>query len=196
MASQVTTGKCNTGERSGCLLRHRELKIDSSGEILVKGKTLFLGYLKKTAVELPLDADGWFHTGDIGKLDRKGFLTVFGRIDNMFISGGENIHPEEIESWLLKINGVEQALVVGLPDEDFGMRPAAFVKYSDRNIVAEKEIAAELEKSLPRFKIPRIYFDWPENLAEGALKLPRAGFLKLAKEFMAKRSPQTQEVSP
>ncbi len=195
MASQVTTGKCNKGSHSGMLLQHRELKIDSGGEILVKGKTLFLGYLKKSAVELPLDSEGWFHTGDIGQLDSKGFLAVLGRIDNMFISGGENVHPEEVESWLLKIEGVEQALVVGLADEEFGMRPAAFVKFSEGKVISEKEIIAELEKSLPRFKIPRIYFDWPENLAEKALKLPRAAFLKLAKALMAKRSPQTQEVS-
>jgi len=195
MASQVTTGKCEKGSHSGKLLQHRELKIGTDGEIMVKGKSLFLGYVNKNAVELPVDADGWFHTGDIGKLDRKGFLTVHGRKDNMFISGGENIHPQEIESWLLKIEGVEEALVVGISDEEFGMRPVAFVKFSEGKVISEKEIMAELEKSLPRLKIPRIYFEWPEHLAEGALKLPRASFLKLAKELTVSRFGQTQEVS-
>ncbi len=195
MASQVTTGKCIRGTHSGKLLKYREIKIASDNEILVKGATLFEGYIKNDKIELPVDSDGWFHTGDMGRLDRSGFMTVLGRQDNMFISGGENIHPEEIELQLLKIEGVEAALVVGLSDREFGMRPAAFVKFSEEHVKSEKEMTAELEKSLPRFKIPRFYFDWPEHLSEGALKLPRSAFLKLAQDLTAKYSPQTQEVS-
>lgn len=195
MASQVTTGKCERGSHCGSLLRYRELRIAPDGEILVRGKTLFLGYIKDGSVELPIDDEGWFHTGDMGELDSDGFLTVRGRKDSMFISGGENIHPEEIELWLMKIKGIEKALVVGILDEEFGRGPAAFVKFSSGVILSESEIMADLEKSLPRFKIPRIYFDWPEHLDRGALKLPRLEFLNLARELATNRLKQTQEAS-
>src|SRR3990172_9265027 len=162
MASQVTTGQSVKGIHSGKLLSHRELKIASDGEILVKGETLFLGYLDKGDLNLPVDPDGWFNTGDIGGLDAKGFLSVHGRKDNMIISGGENIHPEEIEAHLMRVPGIESALVVGIEDEEFGQRPAAFVKYCENGRIPEKEIIEELEKLLPRFKIPKIYWEWPE----------------------------------
>ncbi len=195
MASQVTAGKSDNGLHSGKLLPLRELKIAADGEILVKGNTLFLGCLKNNAVNLPVDADGWFHTGDIGELDRKGYLTVHGRKDNMIISGGENIHPEEIESWFLQVPGIESALVVGIKDQEFGQRPAAFVKYSDSKRPTEKEIIRELEKLLPRFKIPRTFLEWPEHLADGAFKLPRAEFQKLAAQKRVKRTKKTPVAS-
>ncbi|HEX2898035.1 MAG TPA: o-succinylbenzoate--CoA ligase, partial [candidate division Zixibacteria bacterium] len=156
---------------------------------------LFQGYLKGDSAFLPLDADGWFHTGDMGELNQKGLLTVLGRKDHMFISGGENIHPEEIESHLAKLDGIEQVLVVGIADEEFGARPAAFIKYSNGEVLSQKKITALLEKELPRYKIPKRYFDWPENLDNGALKLPRTEFLKLAESLTPKRRRQTQEVS-
>jgi len=195
MGSQVTTGQSKNALYSGKLLPHRELKIASDGEILVKGETLFLGYLGKGGVNHPVDSDGWFHTGDIGEVDSKGFLSVRGRKDNMLISGGENIHPEEIESHLMQVSGIELAVVVGIEDEEFGQRPAAFVKYSESVCIPEKEIIEELEKSLPRFKIPKIYWEWPEHLAEGALKLPRAEFQKLAAKKRARSPKRTPAVS-
>lgn len=195
MASQVTTGLYAKGSDSGSLLKHREIKIAPAGEILVKGKTLFLGYLESNTIDLPLDSDGWFHTGDMGALNKKELLTVYGRKDHMFISGGENIHPEEIESHLMRLNGIEQVLVVGIKDEEFGARPAAFVKFSQSEPISLKKITVDLEKELPRYKIPKRIFDWPENLDNGALKLPRTEFLKLANNLTAKRRRQTQEVS-
>ncbi len=194
MTSQVTTGKCGKGAESGSLLKYRELEISHEGEILVKGKTLFQGYLKNDSIELPLDSKGWFHTGDMGELNPKGLLTVLGRKDHLFISGGENIHPEEIESHLMKIDGIEQALVVGISDEEFGARPAAFIKYSNGETLSQKEITALLEKELPRYKIPKSFLEWPENLDNGALKLPRTEFLKLAESLLPKLRKQIQEV--
>ena len=68
----------------------------------------------------------------MGQLDKEGYLTVTGRRDNMFISGGENIHPEEIEKALLSIKGVAQAIVVPKEDKEFGQRPIAFIKFAGR----------------------------------------------------------------
>ena len=71
------------------MLRYRELKLGQDGEVLVRGKTLCRGYVQRDQVVLPLDAEGWFATGDIGTLDEAGRLKILGRKDTMFISGGE-----------------------------------------------------------------------------------------------------------
>ncbi|MBW2108894.1 MAG: o-succinylbenzoate--CoA ligase, partial [Deltaproteobacteria bacterium] len=131
MASQVTTTA--PGDRddrlltAGRALDHRQVRV-ACGEILVKGDTLFKGYVDGASTVLPVDAEGWFRTGDLGRMDTDGYLTVLGRKDNMFISGGENIFPEEIERRLRAVPGVEQATVVRVKDTEFGFRPVAFVK--------------------------------------------------------------------
>ena len=129
MSSQVATGKV-TQINQACVkvLPYRQISISPEGEILVKGEVLFKGYVAGAKIHLPL-TNGWFPTGDMGQLDKEGCLTVIGRRDSMFISGGENIHPEEIEKALLSIKGIEQAMVVPKEDKEFGQRPIAFVKF-------------------------------------------------------------------
>ncbi|MCH9024039.1 MAG: o-succinylbenzoate--CoA ligase [candidate division Zixibacteria bacterium] len=191
MASQVTIGKADNHGHSGCLLKHRELKIADDGEILVKGKTLFLGYVENGMAELPLDDQGWFHTSDIGKIDRKGRLTFLGRKDNMLISGGENIFPEEIESYLMQLSYVETAIVVGIKDKEFGERPVAFVKGSNGLSFGKfsDRLKKELEKNLPRYKIPVKFLNWPEPAVNGSLKPDRQKLTRLAqKEQQANQS--------
>jgi O-succinylbenzoic acid--CoA ligase len=101
-ASQVTATPpgASQGElhTSGRPLAHSEISISSEGEILVRGRMLFIGYVMSDAVERPFDAEGWLRTGDLGELDADGYLHVRGRKDNLFISGGENVQPEEIEA--------------------------------------------------------------------------------------------------
>ncbi|MBF0512091.1 MAG: hypothetical protein HQL13_07185 [Candidatus Omnitrophica bacterium] len=112
----------------------------------------------------------------MGKLDKDGCLTVTGRCDNMFISGGENIFPEEIEKALLKINGIEQAVVVPKEDKEFGHRPVAFLKFS--NPLSKQEIIRCLQADLPSFKIPIVFYPWPPQI-EFNLKVPRKEFLNI-----------------
>ena len=83
----------------------------------------------------------------------------------MFISGGENIHPEEIELSLLQFPAIERAAVVPVKDPEFGQRPVAFVESSVS--ASEHELREFLEKSLPRFKIPELFLPWPENAEDG-----------------------------
>jgi O-succinylbenzoic acid--CoA ligase len=180
---------------SGKLLNHRELKISGDGEILVKGKTLFLGYLDGGKNIMTVDADGWFNSGDLGDMDTDGYLKIHGRRDNMFISGGENIYPEEIESELLLINGLKQALVVAIPDPEFGQRPVAFVMRDSKNRLDDQEIMQRLRKSLPKFKIPRTFLDWPEYSGDPVLKPSRAEFTALAEEYLVNFSRQNPTVS-
>jgi len=195
MASQVTAGKFADVPHSGKILSHRQLSIADDGEILVKGKTLFQGYINESSVELPLDKNGWFHTGDIGELDVKKHLIVRGRKDNMFISGGENVYPEEIEIWLKNLDGIDDALVVGLDDKEFGRRATAFVKFTEDKKLSDDKIITSLEKCLPRFKIPRTFFDWPVDEIEQSLKPNRQKLQKLAAKLFVNSKMQIQKVS-
>ncbi|MBI4309613.1 MAG: o-succinylbenzoate--CoA ligase [Candidatus Omnitrophica bacterium] len=174
MSSQVATGKAGGRVKA---LPDRQLKISDEGEILVKGKTLFKGYIQPGRIHLPLTDDGWFQTGDLGRLDDQGCLSVLGRRDNMFISGGENIQPEEIERVLLSLEGVVEAVVVPKQDAEFGHRPVAFIKFDagngrDRSLPKD-QIIKYCEQSLPRFKIPVDFYPWPDDLIEKGLKISR-----------------------
>ncbi len=152
---------------SGLVLPHREVTLAGDGEILVRGATLFAGYAEGETLTLPTDADGWFPTGDLGAWARIGgrrMLRVVGRIDNLFISGGENVQPEEIEAALGRIEGVRQAVVVPVPDAAFGQRPVAFVE-AERWLPETWREALEAE--VPRFKIPTAYYPWPADAPAG-----------------------------
>ncbi|MDQ3864187.1 MAG: AMP-binding protein, partial [Actinomycetota bacterium] len=153
--------------------------ISERGEILVRGETLFAGYVEGEELDRPLDAGGWFHTGDLGELDENGYLRVRGRMDNLFISGGENIQPEEIEEALCRLEGIHEAVVVPVPDEEFGARPVAFVRTDDGEL---EDLARKLEPVLPRFKIPISFHPWPERERPG-MKADRAALGERARSL-------------
>ncbi len=184
MGSQVTTTPAEAPAdklfTSGKLLSHRDLFIDSNKEICVKGKTLFKGYVEGEDISRSLDSRGWFHTGDLGQVDAEGYLTVLGRRDNMFISGGENIMPEEIEAVLNELPEVERVVVVPVADEMYGFRPAAFLKLRGPLTVTKDYLLSYLQEKLPRFKIPDFFYLWPEGVEEEtSLKVKRSIFEKL-----------------
>jgi O-succinylbenzoic acid--CoA ligase len=185
MASQVTTtppgARPEQLRTAGRALPKREVSISESGEILVRGETLFAGYVDGRQLDRPLDADGWFHTGDLGELDENGYLRVGGRIDNLFISGGENVQPEEIEEALCRLAGIGEAVVVPVPDEEFGTRPVAFVRM---DVGEPGDLARKLEPVLPRFKIPIAFHPWPENARPG-MKVDRATLGDLARRMLS-----------
>ena len=178
MASQVATGKLED-VRKPCAkpLPYREVKVNTDGEICVRGQTLFQGYLNGPDVILPVDDQGWFHTGDLGCLDDNGCLSVLGRQDDMFISGGENIHPQEIESAILKIPSVVQAVVVPKEDPEFGQKPVAFILWENQQEPwPESKIKEHLLKDLPKFKLPVVFYPWPLDHSSDGLKLNRSYF--------------------
>lgn len=180
MTSQITTTSLNDNPKklstSGRLLNYRKMKIEEDGEISVKGETLFKGYLANENLIQPFNADGWFQTGDLGKLDNAGYLTVFGRKDNMFISGGENIYPEEIEKYLLNLKEIENAMVIDIPDKIYGTSPAAFIKFYPNEFLSKKNLKNYLSKHLIKFKIPDAFYKWPD--IEASLKPKRIEFKK------------------
>ncbi len=117
---------------AGRVLPYREITISPDSEILVRGRTLFKGYIAGKNIESARDEDGWFHSGDLGRLDQEGTLTIIGRKDNMFISGGENIQPEEIEDVLLQYPLISEAIVVPVNHATYGKRPVAFIRWRKR----------------------------------------------------------------
>jgi o-succinylbenzoate---CoA ligase len=182
MASQVTTTPPGASPEelrtAGRVLPNREVSISGEGEILVRGETLFAGYVEGEKIDRSLDIDGWFHTRDLGELDENGYLRVRGRMDSLFISGGENVQPEEIEEALCRLEGIDEALVVPVPDEEFGARPVAFVRTDGR----VRDLSRELEPVLPRFEIPISFHPWPEEARRG-MKADRAALGELARRL-------------
>ncbi|WP_417761792.1 o-succinylbenzoate--CoA ligase [Shewanella sp.] len=171
MGSQITTSAAHI-LGSGELLPNRELCI-KDGVIWVKGATLFLGYLQPDGSLLrDTDSDGWFCTKDRGYFDEHGQLHIQGRSDNMFICGGENIQPEEVEAALKLHPQIVDAIVFGEANEEFGLLPSAILKTRDGTLPSEAELTEFLLPKIARFKRPRVYYAWPHGDFQG-LKVQR-----------------------
>jgi o-succinylbenzoate---CoA ligase len=170
---------------SGYPLLPDTLRIGADNVIEVGGPTLFQGYITEgNDCHLPLTEDGWFRTGDVGYLDEQGRLHVTGRADAMFISGGENIQPEEIEGALCALPGIRRAVVVPVAHEEWGMVPVAFLDMESQNTIDEANLRTELAKRLPRFKIPKHFLPWPADLDAG-MKADRKALADQARCLLA-----------
>lgn len=182
-ASQVATScrieAAAIASPRACVLPYREVKLGNDGEILVRGPVVFSGYESASGLEKPFDVEGWFATGDVGELDACGGLRVRGRKDNMFFRGGENIQPEEIEALLVKVPGVEAALVGGRPDEEFGSIPVALVRCAPGSGVSRALLVAPLCRDLPQFKVPADFFRWPAIGGAEPLKVDRSRWTRV-----------------
>ncbi len=187
MSSQITTGKAQL-KGSGSALPGREVMISEEGVIQVKGATLFLGYLQPSkhstmTLTLPLDSNGWFNTKDTGYWTPEGQITITGRTDNMFICGGENIQPEEIEAALKLHPAIKDAIVFGEPDAQFGQLPAAIIKLADEQIMPEQQaLDSWIIDKIARFKRPRRYYPWPNETANTGLKVNRKAIIAAVAE--------------
>ncbi|MEQ1506528.1 MAG: long-chain fatty acid--CoA ligase [Myxococcota bacterium] len=128
----------------------------SPGELLLSGPIVFGGYLDdEAATAKAIDRDGYFHSGDVVSVDADGFVTVRGRIKEMFISGGENVYPAEVEAVILQHPDVAQAAVIGVPDPRWGEVGHAFVEPKPGHAVQADEILAFVGPRLARFKQPK-----------------------------------------
>jgi O-succinylbenzoic acid--CoA ligase len=143
-----------------------EIKIANDSEILVKGKNLFQGYWDGFQIKPP---SLWFATKDLGKI-LDDHLHIIGRKDRLFISGGENIQPEEIEQVLCSIKGIISATVLPKPDEEFGNLPIAFIEDIQQRSFAQ--VFFELRKILPSFKCPVSIWSYPNHLKNTSVKTP------------------------
>lgn len=135
---------------------HCAVPAGSEGRIYVRGPMVSESYWNMDGTQTAsLDAEEWFHTNDVGSLDAEGCLTVRGRIDNVIISGGEKIHTEEIESTLALCDAIDQSLVIGVDDPDWGQSLLACVVMKPGHQMDQAGLRAFLSDHLPTYKIPR-----------------------------------------
>lgn len=126
------------------------------GELVLKGPSIASGYFNNAAAWAEaIDADGWFHTGDLARYDEDWYFTIVDRLKDMFISGGENVYPAEIEAALYQHPAVFQCAVIGVPDAKWGEVGKAFVVLKPSQSTAAEELLAHLGDRLARYKIPR-----------------------------------------
>lgn len=132
-----------------------EADVDEPGELWLKGPAVFKGYLANPTANEKSFADGWFRTGDILSVDAEGFFKVRGRLKEMFISGGENVYPAEVEGQIYEAPGVAHVAVIGVPHERWGEVGHAFVEASPGMDVEPAAVKDFLQGKLARFKIPK-----------------------------------------
>ncbi|KAK6540804.1 hypothetical protein TWF694_008193 [Orbilia ellipsospora] len=155
------------------------LPIGEKGELATAGYCLqkyYWGDEERTAEVMVYDENGtrWMFTGDEAEMDADGFVKITGRIKDLIIRGGENIHPLDIENCLFEHPGVAEVSVVGLPDEKYGEIVAAFVGPSEGKYISEEEVREWVRSKLPRHLVPKFVF-WIENLEGGVLPKTASG---------------------
>jgi len=139
----------------------------SIGMIELRGPSLFRGYWRnpvKTAEDIR--ADGFFITGDIGKVDADGYVHIVGRAKDLIISGGYNVYPKEVEAEIDALPGVVESAVIGVPHPDFGEGVTAIVIAHETTGISEGDVIASLTKRLARYKVPKrviIVAELPRN---------------------------------
>ncbi|MFD7008459.1 acyl-CoA synthetase [Rhodococcus jostii] len=171
----------------------RELPTGEQGEICVAGPAVCAGYLNNDAANDAAFRDGWFRTGDLGMFDEHGFLHITGRASDMYISGGSNVYPREIEEKLLKHPAVADCAVVGIPDPVWGEIGVAVWVAADGDATDSSEISDWLAPHIARYKLPRHFVRWSQ--------LPTSAYGKVAKkdvkaELLTRGITPAQAVAP
>jgi fatty-acyl-CoA synthase len=155
----------------------RELKAFETGEICVIGPAVFAGYYDNPEANAKAFRDGWFRTGDLGHMDEEGFVYITGRASDMYISGGSNIYPREVEEKILTHPSIGEVAVLGVPDPFWGeVGVAVCVAREGSAAVSEAELAAFLAPKVPRYKMPKRFFFWEA--------LPKSGYGKIPKRLV------------
>jgi len=133
-----------------------EVRIGPAEEILLRGPNTMLGYLDDPeATAAAIDSEGWLHTGDAGRLDSAGNLTITGRLKDMYICGGFNVYPAEVEQVLARLEGVADAAVVGMADPRLGEVGRAFLVVRPGFVLAPEDVLAFCRERLANYKVPR-----------------------------------------
>jgi long-chain acyl-CoA synthetase len=133
----------------------KEVEVGQMGEIIARGPQIMKGYFKDPKTTARKIKDGWYHSGDLGRLDEDGYLYVLGRVDEMVISGGLNVYPSEVETVLLNHPKVQEAAVVGVPDARRGQVMRAIVVLKHGETATHREILSFCKERLANFKMPR-----------------------------------------
>ncbi|QCK85353.1 acyl-CoA synthetase [Phreatobacter aquaticus] len=154
----------------------RELQPFETGEICAIGPAVFAGYYENPEANAKAFRDGWFRTGDLGHMDEEGFVYITGRASDMYISGGSNIYPREVEEKVLTHPAIGEVAIVGVPDPVWGEVGIAVCVAREGMQVSEGEIAEYLAAKVPRYKMPKRFFFWEA--------LPKSGYGKVPKRMV------------
>jgi len=157
------------------------------GEILLRGNTVMLGYLKDRPATDAAFAGGWFHTGDLAVQHPDGYIEIRDRLKDIIISGGENISSLAVEAALARHPAVALAAVVARPDERWGETPCAFVELRPGMTVTAEELIAFARENLPHFAVPRTVSFGP---------LPTTATGKIQKFELRQRARATPRATP
>lgn len=152
----------------------KELELGETGEICVIGPAVFPGYFSNPEANSAAFRDGWFCTGDVGHMDSEGFLYITGRGSDMYISGGSNIYPREIEEKILAHPSISEVAVLGVPDPIWGEVGVAVCVAVPGTDVVTLDIDDWLMDKIARYKLPKRYLFWTE--------LPKSGYGKVVKK--------------
>jgi fatty-acyl-CoA synthase len=179
----------------------RPVKTGEVGEICCRGPAVFAGYHDNPEATAKALRGGWFHTGDLGRLDERGLLYITGRESDMYISGGSNVYPREVEEVLLSHPGVAEVAVLGVADAKWGEIGVAVVVRAGGAIagdgpsdaagtvpVDEADLLAHLEGRCARYRWPRRFFFWDS--------LPRSGYGKVTKKDIRQRLLDCGDIEP
>ena len=153
---------------------NEEVEFGAQGEIVVRGYNVTAGYFEDAdATSKAIDADGWLHTGDIGTMDQRGYIDITDRLKDMFIVGGFNAYPAEIENTLLGHPAIANCAVVGVPDERMGEVGHAYVVARDGAEVDPAEVIGWTRERMANYKVPRgvhVVDELPTNASGKVLK--------------------------
>ncbi|WP_068776141.1 class I adenylate-forming enzyme family protein [Paenibacillus sp. FJAT-26967] len=159
-----------------------ELQPGMAGDVLVSGNGVMLGYYNNPELTRPLLANGRLRTGDYGYMDKEGNLHITGRKKNMFLIGGHNVFPEEIEQCLLRMESIEDAAVVSRPDELYGESILAYIKPRSMDGIHIKELELHCRKELSNYKVPKEWIFVEDMPKTGNGKLDRKRLKAMAEQ--------------
>ena len=147
---------------------YKSVPISTEGEILIKGPNVFHGYWNRPELNRHIFVNGWFVTGDVGKIGKNGYIYILGRSKDLIISGGINIYPKEIEDVIESMPQVKECAVVGVPDKVFGESVKAYAVLNDGNKLTGVEVIAYCKEKLASFKKPK-YVEFLEALPKNTM---------------------------
>ncbi len=177
---QVKLGTCGF-ERTGMMVQIQddageEVAPFATGEICVAGLAVFAGYYNNPEANAKAFRNGWFRTGDLGHVDEEGFLFITGRASDMYISGGSNVYPREVEEKVLQHPAVAEVAILGVPDPMWGEVGVAVCVPRAGAQVIEADVLAFLDGKVSRYKLPKRVFVWDA--------LPRSAYGKITKKMV------------
>ncbi|TCS93640.1 long-chain-fatty-acid--CoA ligase [Hazenella coriacea] len=157
----------------------QEVPLENVGEIAIKGAQIFREYWAHPEATQQVFEEGWFFTGDAGKIDESGFLYVLDRYKDLIINGGENIYPAQVEEVIIEMNEVQEVALIGIPDEIYGEIPRAYIVKKPNHHLKSEDILSHCKRKIANYKLTEIVF---------VDELPKSSFGKVMKSVLREQA--------